>query len=505
MPWMEAVPNFSEGRDPARVEALLSALLSVPEVYLLDQEMDADHNRSVITLAGEPAAVAEAAVRGAGKAAELIDLNLHRGAHPRIGACDVIPFVPLESMSLEDCVHWAQWAGEQIWRRFQIPVYLYEAAARRPERQRLENIRQGQFEGLREAIVCNPDRRPDFGPPEGQPLNLHPTAGATAVGARKFLIAYNVNLDSPDAAVARAIARKIRSSGGGLPALKAMGVQLSSPPRAQVSMNLTDFEQTSLAAAWNAVAQEAGQAGVSALESELVGLVPRQALIEAAVEALHIRAFDHSSLIEHRLATVRQSLPARWEAQLQPFVAALSAATPAPGGGSAAAAAGALAAALGTMLIAYVEKKRLPAPQGWTWPALMDDFARACRELLRSTDLDCDAYLAVVAARKLPRDTGEKSRQRDSAIEQAIRRAAEVPLAVAVLSRGLRGLFRLLSPSIPAGMRSDLITAQALNEACFQGASANVDINMHDLDEHSPGYRRLHLELERLRALDEAG
>lgn len=501
MPWMEAVPNFSEGRDSMRVEAIVAAMSSVAGVYLLDREMDADHHRSVITLAGEPAAVAEAAVRGAGKAAELIDLNQHRGAHPRIGACDVIPFVPLESLPLDECVRWAEWAGAEIWRRFRIPVYLYEAAARRPERRQLESIRQGQFEGLREAVCVDPARQPDFGPPPGEPQRLHTTAGATVVGARKFLIAYNVNLDTPDVALARAIAKKIRASGGGLPALKAMGVQLSSPPRAQVSMNLTDFAQTSLVTAWNAVVAEAQLAGVQAVESEIVGLVPRQALLEAAIEALRIRSFNHSSLIEQRLETVRQTLPRRWESQLQPFLEALSAATPAPGGGSAAAAAGAMAAALAAMLAGYLALKQRPAPPGHTWDGIRQECLRLSRELAQATDRDSEAYLAVVAARRLPRTDLEQDRLRRQAILEAVQLAAEIPLAAAVCSRGLSEQLHLMRPEIPPAMLSDLSVGQALNEACFQGATANVEINLRELPPDSNAHIALDRELQRLRSL----
>src|SRR6266567_8409984 len=201
---VECVPNFSEGRDASKVAAIVQALLAGPDVYLLDQEMDADHNRSVVTLVGAREAIGEAALRGIGKAAELIDLNTHRGAHPRLGAADVVPFVPIEGVTIEDSVRIAEWVAAETWRRFRIPTYLYEAAARKPERRNLENIRRGQFEGVREEIKTNPDRRPDFGENA-----LHPTAGATVVGARKFLIAYNINLNSPDVALAKTIAKKI--------------------------------------------------------------------------------------------------------------------------------------------------------------------------------------------------------------------------------------------------------------------------------------------------------
>ena len=296
---IECVPNFSEGRDPAVVEAIVRALLAGPDVYLLDREMDADHNRSVITFVGTRESVGKAALRGIGEAAELIDLNHHQGAHPRLGATDVVPFVPLAGVTLEDCVHIAEWVAEETWRRFKIPTYLYEAAARKPERVNLENIRRGQFEGVREEIGSNPARLPDFGE-----AALHPTAGATVVGARKFLIAYNINLNTPDVAPAKAIAKKIRASSGGFPCVKAMGVELKARNLAQVSMNLTDFETTSLATVFEAVAREAAALGVQVVGSEIVGLVPRQALDDAAVHFLRVENFRPELIVENRLEQV---------------------------------------------------------------------------------------------------------------------------------------------------------------------------------------------------------
>ncbi len=236
---VECVPNFSEGRDLAKVDSIVDAMLGVSGVFLLDRSSDADHNRSVVTMVGEPGAISEAAIRGVGKAAELIDLTRHAGVHSRIGATDVVPFVPVEGVSLEDCAELARRVGREIWERYRIPVYFYEAAARRPERKNLENIRRGQFEGLRDEVLRDPDRSPDIGEPR-----LHPTAGATAVGARNFLIAYNINLNTPNVEIAKKIAKAVRFSDGGLRHVKAMGVYLAARNLAQVSMNLTDFEQT---------------------------------------------------------------------------------------------------------------------------------------------------------------------------------------------------------------------------------------------------------------------
>src|SRR3974390_1205805 len=235
---IECVPNFSEGRDPVKVDAIVHVLSSVPGVYVLDREMDADHNRCVITLAGEPEAVAEAAIRGTGRAIELIDMNQHTGAHPRVGATDVIPFIPIEGVTIEDCVALARRVGNEIWKRHRIPIFFYEAAATRPDRVNLENVRKGQFEGLREELKKNHDRQPDIGEPK-----LHPTAGATVVGARKLPTAYNVNLNTPDVGIANKIAKAIRFSSGGLRYVKSMGVELKARNLAQGSIHLTDFKQ----------------------------------------------------------------------------------------------------------------------------------------------------------------------------------------------------------------------------------------------------------------------
>ncbi len=294
---VECVPNFSEGRVPATVDAIVGAMLTVPGVALLDRQSDADHNRSVITLAGAPAAVEEAAFRGVKKAVELIDLTRHRGAHPRIGAADVVPFIPLQGTTMEDCVRLAESLGERIWRRLKVPVYLYEAAARLPGRQRLENVRRGQFEALTREMGRLAERNPDIGD-----AVCHPTAGATAVGARKFLIAYNINLGTPDLAIANRIARTIRASSGGFPCVKAMGMMMASRNLAQVSINLTDFERTPLHVVFEAVRREAERNGVEVVGSEIVGLVPARALQMAASYFLQCDNFRPELVLENRIA-----------------------------------------------------------------------------------------------------------------------------------------------------------------------------------------------------------
>src|SRR5246500_4906823 len=296
---IESVPNFSEGRDPARVDAIVQAMSSVPGVYVLDREMDADHNRCVITLAGEPGAVGEATLLGAGKAMELIDMTRHTGAHPRVGATDVVPFIPIEGVTIEDCVALARRVGNEIWKRYRIPVFFYEAAAMRPDRVNLENVRRGQFEGLREEMKKNHDRQPDVGEPK-----LHPTAGVTVVGARKFLIAYNVNLNTPDVSIANKIARAIRFSNGGFRYVKSMGVELKARNLAQVSINLTDFEQTPMHRVYEMVKREAARYGALPVGSEIVGLVPKKAIEMAADYFLQLENFSPSQVFENRLQAV---------------------------------------------------------------------------------------------------------------------------------------------------------------------------------------------------------
>ena len=465
---VECVPNFSEGRDAARVEEIAAAIASVPGVVILDREMDADHNRSVLTFAGPPDAVLEAAFRGVERAVALIDLNRHQGVHPRIGAADVVPFVPIEGVTLEDCVRLAERLGEAVWQRLRVPVYFYEAAARRPERVNLENIRRGQFEGLRDEVQTNPDRAPDLGEPR-----LHPTAGATVIGARKFLIAYNINLGTADVEIARKIARAIRFSSGGFRYVKAMGVPLASRNLAQVSMNLTDFEQTPVHRVFEAVRTEAARYGVDIVGSEIVGLVPRRAVEMAAEFYLRCENFSSDVVLENRLAAAMES------AGLDEFLEALAAPSPTPGGGSAAAAAGAMAAALGAMVAGLA---KIP-PEPYTQERLF--FSAAVRR-------DARAYEAVLAAYRKPKE------ERGPFVEDALRQAAAVPLDVAERAAALKRRLEELARQAPPKFSSDIETARALASAAVTGAVANVRINLASIADET--YRQA-VE-ERLAALE---
>lgn len=292
---VECVPNFSEGTDARRVEAIVAAM-RVDGVHLLDWTMDAGHNRSVVTIAGEPGAVVESAVRGAGKAVELVDLTRQQGAHPRIGAADVIPFVPISGIKLEQCALLARQAGLEIWRRFAVPVFFYEAAAARPDRANLEDVRRGQFEGLKDAVRKDSARRPDLGGP-----GLHPTAGACAVGARRFLVTYNLFFDSTDVAMVRAIAREIRAASGGLKGVKALG--LLAQGRAQLSLNITDFAVTPISQVYRAVLALALRHKTAPAEGEVIGLIPEAACERDSEWMRQLIGFDpQTKILEHRLA-----------------------------------------------------------------------------------------------------------------------------------------------------------------------------------------------------------
>ncbi|HUN86156.1 MAG TPA: glutamate formimidoyltransferase [Terracidiphilus sp.] len=295
VPLVACVPNFSEGRDVRRVESIVAAMRG-DGVHLLDWSMDADHNRSVVTIAGDPAAVVESAVCAAGRAAELIDLTSQQGMHPRIGAADVIPFVPIAGVKLEQCVLLARQAGAEIWRRFGVPVYFYEAAAARPDRANLDNVRQGQFEGLRDVVRKEAARRPDLGGPD-----LHPTAGACAVGARKFLVTYNLYFDSTDIAVVRAMAREIHAASSGLKGVKAMG--LLAHGRAQLSMNITDFQATPISKVYSTASRLAERHKVALVEGEIVGLIPEAACEREGEWMRQLNGFDfQTKVLEQRLA-----------------------------------------------------------------------------------------------------------------------------------------------------------------------------------------------------------
>jgi glutamate formiminotransferase len=394
-----------------------------------------------------------------------------------MGAADVIPFIPIDGVTLEDCVAMATHVGAEIWKRFQIPVYLYEAAATTPERQNLENVRRGQFEGIRDEIATNPARMPDFGEPR-----VHPTAGATVVGARKFLIAYNVFLNTPDVDIARKIAKAVRFSSGGLRFVKAAGFLVRG--MAQVSMNLTDFEQTPIHRVFDFVKREAARYGILPVSSEIVGLIPKLALEQAAEWYLQVENFDSSLILENRLAAVMGGKTAvgGLRAGIEPFIEQLAAPTATPGGGSAAAAAGAMAAGLAGMVASMSRGKKAYLQHEAQLSEAIARLAQLREELKSAIDADAESYNVVMKAYKSAKESSPGGR----AIPDALQQATSVPLGVAERAVELQQIVNTLKPITNPKMNSDLTTAVALARAALEGALANVDINLESLMQDAP-------------------
>jgi glutamate formiminotransferase len=484
---IECVPNFSEGRDASILAALLQTMSTVPGACVLASESDPDHNRSVVTLVGEPEAVAEAALRGVGKAAELIDLNRQAGAHPRIGATDVLPFIPIAGITMEECITLAHRVGREIWDRYAIPVYFYEAAATRAERANLENLRTGQFEGLRDEVLRDPQRSPDIGEPR-----LHPTAGAIAVGARKLLIAYNIHLNTNDVAVARQIARAIRYSSGGLRYVKAIGVPLQSRDIAQVSINLTDFEQTPLHRVFEMVVHEAEHYGCTVTGSEIVGLIPRKAIEMTAEFHLRLENFSAAKVLENSLeealeAEAMKPLHLRGvnasslTALAIPLLDTIAAPTAAPAGGSVTALAGAAAASLGEMVAELTRRKKSHAQYAEQLGLAVHALHAAAQTLSMAMDRDAHAYQGVLSAQHLQQHTSAERAYREETLAEALRQATEVPLETAIAATDVFEQLVQLEAVAPASMLSDLHVARLMAMAAARGALATVAANLAHL------------------------
>lgn len=472
-PLIECIPNFSEARRPEVVEAIVAAAASVPEVTILDRSSDTDHNRTVLTFAGPPNAVQEAAFRTIAKAAELIDLNQHSGEHPRIGAADVVPFVPLSGVTMEECAALAERLAERVARELHLPVYLYEAAARRPERINLENIRRGQYEGLKTEIETDPNRAPDYGPSQLGP------AGATVIGARAPLIAFNVYLTTQDAAIAKAIAKAVRQSSGGFRFVKAAGFLVEG--RAQVSMNLTDYRQTPIARVVETIRREAARYGVGIHHSELVGLIPQQALIDAAVWYTQLDGFTPDQVLETRLfAAQPTSNPPPPQSD---FLNDLAAATPAPGGGCAAAYAGAMGAALVAMTAGLTAGRKKYADFDAQARAILAEAETLRAALTAAIAEDAAAFQAVLAAFKLPKDTETQSQLRQAEIEKATLHAAHVPLRVAGLAARVIELAAQIVSAGNLNAISDGASGATMARAALTAAGYNVRINLNSLQD----------------------
>jgi glutamate formiminotransferase/glutamate formiminotransferase/formiminotetrahydrofolate cyclodeaminase len=456
-PTIACIPNFSEGRNPAVIEALTAAVTSVPRVWLLHHTMDADHHRAVLTFAGLPDAVGEAAFRAIAVATELIDLRRHAGAHPRIGSTDVVPFVPVQDAGMEECVRVARSLGQKVGTELGIPVFLYEEAATQPKRAHLEHIRRGGLPGLAARMASDAAWAPDFGP-----ARLHERAGAVVIGARHPLIAFNVNFSSTDLQAAQAVAKAVRHSNGGLPCLKAIGVALPSRGMVQVAMNLTDYRSTSIYAAFEAVKNEAAKRGLTVAGSELIGLIPQAALDQTAQAAVRLEGFASTQVLEFKLRAAMSEEPIS-DRPIAEFLEAVADARPTPAGGSVAALVGALAASLGALgaRVSGQEETR-------------QRLLRSCRQLHALVQADTEAYGTLARSRTCPDRPFEPSAE--SAL--AWQRATVIPLEMAELAcqvgRTIRSCLETARSTVHPDLTVGVIMAIAAAEAGLHLARANV-------------------------------
>lgn len=452
---IQCVPNFSEGRDPAVVQALLVAVRSVPGIWLLDHSMDADHHRAVLTFVGPPEAVGDAALQAIRTATRLIDLRRHTGVHPRIGATDVVPFVPIQGVTMEDCVALARRIGRKVGEELGIPVFLYEEAASDPRRARLESIRRGGLLGLKSRMESDATWTPDYGP-----AVLHETAGAIVIGARPTLIAFNVNLKTSELPIAQAVAKAVRQSNGGLPGVKAIGVELPSRGLVQVSMNLTDYRVTPLHIAFQAVKKECAKYGADIAGSEFIGLVPQEALDQVGAAFLECERFDATHVLETRMRAARSLTGA-----LAEFLNEVAAPKPAPAGGSVAALVGALAASLGVMGGRLT--KRTADEAG---------LLGASERLYELIQADMEAYEGVARAAKIPKGDPARTHQMEAALHQAIDVPLEIAETVCVAARAIHTCRGFAKPALHSDLTVAIIMAIAAAEAGLHTALVNVKL-----------------------------
>ncbi len=487
-PLIECVPNFSDGRRPHVLEAIVSAIQRAAPVSVLDRSSDHDHNRSVVTFVGAPEDVLEAAFAAIQTAAGLIDMEVHRGQHPRIGATDVVPFVPLRGATLEQCAELARRLGQRVGAELGIPVYLYEAAATRPDRQNLEDVRRGEYEGLKTAILSDPNRVPDFGPPQlGK-------AGAVAIGARPPLIAFNVYLNTSEVEIAKQIAKAVRHSSGGLRYVKALGLLVDG--KAQVSLNLTDYTRTPIQRALELIRREADRYGVCPIRTELIGLIPEDALTEAAIWYLQLSDFDpNQRILERRLQNLQlaaapavppeppaeapppkdATLHAAPPSDLAAFVEAVAQATPTPGGGAVAALVGALAAALDEMVarLTLASSRERYASVKAEMATLAERAAALRRALLEAVSRDSRAFNAVTNAYQIP----PAQPNREQVIQAALRDAAQVPLDVAAHCLETLKLARTVADRGVDRAAADAATAAYMAQAAVESSALNARVN----------------------------
>jgi glutamate formiminotransferase/formiminotetrahydrofolate cyclodeaminase len=470
---VECVPNFSEGRRPEVIDKIVAAIQSVQGIVLLDKEMNADHNRAVVSFIGEPTNVVEAAFRGCKKASELIDLNTHQGEHPRMGATDVIPFIPISNTTMDECVYLAKELGKRIANELGIPIYLYEEAATRPERVDLAYIRKGEFEGLKTAIKTDPNRAPDFGKPE-----LHPTAGATVVGARFPLIAYNINLNTNDLKIAKKIAKAIRFRSGGFRYAKALGFEIKEKNCVQVSINMTNYLGTPLFRVFETVKREAERYGVMIKESEIVGLTPEKALLDSAIYYLQLNEFKEEQILESKLTGEKSK-------GMKEFLFELSQPTPTPGGGSCAA----LAGAVGSSLLLMVTNITLAKPESEEitkeLTPIKDKLSAIEKRFYELIALDAESFNNVIKAYKLPKATDEDKTKRSDAIQKALKDACAVPEQVFDLANETINMMQPIAEKGNKNAISDVGVAISHLKTSLDGARLNILINLKSIKDNN--------------------
>ena len=471
---IECVPNFSEGRDPQLLAKILAEIESVEGVQLLDQEMDKDHNRAVVTMVGEPEPVKVAAFKAIAKAAELIDMEKHKGEHPRMGATDVCPFIPISGITIEECADLARELGERVGKELNIPVYLYEAAAATPERENLADVRRGEYEGIRDSIETDPSRKPDFGPSK-----THPRAGAIAIGARPFLIAFNVYLDTQNLSIAKDIANSIRFAQGGYRFVKAMGFEIKERRQVQISMNLVNYPKTPIFRVFETIKSEARRYGVAVVGSEIVGLTPLRAITKTADFYLQLENFKMNQVLEYKLKSRKVASKEGYKGFLD-LVAGKSAT---PGGGSVSAMAGALAGSLGSMVCNLTIGKKKYADVEKELSEILSETDILRSELAFLIEKDAQAFDRVMTAMKMPKATDFEKDQRNKKLQEATLEATSVPLEVMEKAVEVMKRLPVIAEKGNVNSISDVGVANLMAISAVKGAYMNVKINLPGLDD----------------------
>jgi glutamate formiminotransferase/formiminotetrahydrofolate cyclodeaminase len=470
---VECVPNFSEGKRKEVIDEIIGEIISDPSVILLDREMDSDLNRAVVTIVCPPEKAVDACFRGIKKASELIDMQTHKGEHPRMGATDVCPFIPISDFTEAEAVELAHQLGKRVGEELQIPAYLYEAARTRPDRENLAVVRKGEYEGVRDEIETDPDRKPDYGPAK---MNLK--AGATAIGVRFPLVAYNVYLDTNRVSIAKKVANAVRFLKGGYRFCKAMGFSIAERNQTQVSMNLVKYTKTPIFRVFETIKSEAARYGVNVISSEIVGLVPQQALFDVADYYLQLENFTAAQVLEEKLRRLGGSAKSTDD-----FYNDVAAKTPTPGGGSVAAAAGAMGAALSSMVCRLTVKKKKYKDVAEELKSILEQSETLRAELKEMIIKDGEAFDRVIAARKLPKDTENEIAKRDKEIFETTKGAAITPLDTARKSFEVLKLCKTVAEKGNVNSVSDAGVAALMARAAIEGALYNVKINISGFED----------------------